>query len=566
MFDEWQRHTATLLVLPTGSGKTVIFSEIIRRSFPLRTMVIAHREELIWQAKDKVTRIAGVTPGIEMGDFHARMAQSDLFTGDKPQVVVATVQTLNSQAGDRKRMGRFKPEEFGRLIIDECHRSVAKTYVAIIDYFKQNPSLRILGVTATPDRSDQLALGKVFDSVAYDYEIYDAIRDGWLVRPDQSTVNIEGLDYSHIRTTAGDLNGGDLAGVMEAEKNLQGVAGAMCKIARDRRTLIFTASVNQAEMLCEIMNRPGNLPGKCAWVCGETNKDERRQLVSDYAAGKWQVMVNCDCFTEGFDDPGVQVIGIAKPTKSRAKYAQMLGRAMRPLPGVVDRLETAPERLGAIQGSNKPYAEVVDFSGNAGQHKLVTCVDILGGKYEDDVVEKARDIIRRKGNAVPVEEALDEAREQKRKDLEERRMKEEQRRARLVANVQFSKKAIDPFDLLDLTPRRDNRYPDSRQLSTAQKNLLLKQGIDPNTMNYSDGKRLLNEMFRRWNGKLATLRQLKVLKKFGYPTKDLTMMQATRLIDQLAANGWKKVEVPSDQTTQGVRQNPVQDRDGHVPF
>src|SRR5205823_2117669 len=146
----------------------------------------------------------------------------------------------------------------------------------------------VLGVTATPDRADEEALGQIFESVAYDYEILDAINDGWLVPVMQQMVKITGLDFSHIRTTAGDLNGADLARVMEDEKNLQGMVGASIEIIGGKRTIMFTSSVRHAEMCCNILNR--HHQGMAKWICGTTPKDERRQTLKDFENGKVQVV------------------------------------------------------------------------------------------------------------------------------------------------------------------------------------------------------------------------------------------------------------------------------------
>ncbi len=549
IFGKWKDHQSTLAVLPTGAGKSIIFAGVIDRIQPLKTMVLAHREELIFQAQDKINQVTGIQSGIEMGAFRAQMAQADLFGGDSPQVVVATVQTLNSRAGDRKRMGRFNPHDFGLVIIDEFHHAPAKSYVTVLNYFKQNPSLKVLGVTATPDRLDGVALGKVMDSVAYRYDIIQAISDGWLCEPQQQLVRIDGLDYSHIRTTAGDLNGGDLAKVMETQNNLIGVTGAIHKIMRGRRTLVFTASVAQAEVMSEIFNR--YQAGCSTWVCGMTAKDKRREIVKDFAAGKYQVVCNCDCFTEGFDDPGVQVIAMAKPTKSRAKYSQMIGRAMRPLATVgVDNYDTPLARRSAINSSSKPCCEILDFVGNSGRHKLVSCLDILGGKYTDYIKEKARDIILKRGGAISVEAAIGEAEELERKKCEMARAREIARRAKITAGVSYTTREVSPFDVLDMSPLQTPRWDSGKTLSQAQSDLLKKNGVDPNKFSYHEGKAILDQMFDRWGKSLATFKQCRLLKPYGYNTKHMTQAEATRLIGMLAKQGWRRKD---NGKTQGVR-------------
>lgn len=562
VLEEWKEVRSTLVVLPTGSGKTVLFSGIIHAIQPLKTVVIAHREELIWQAKDKIQRVSGIECAVEMGDYHTVGSSGDLF--GNPQVVVATVQTLNSRANDRRRIGKFHYKDFGLVIIDEAHHATATTYKNAINYFTQNTSLKILGVTATPDRADEEALGQVFDSVAFDYEILDAIHDGWLVPVQQQLVNIDGLDFSEIRTTAGDLNGADLAQVMEAESNLHGVAGALTQIMGNRKTLVFTSSVKQAEVMSEIFNR--YKPGCSTWVCGKTPKEDRRRIVSEYAKGKWQVVVNCDCFTEGFDDPSVEIIGMAKPTKSRSKYAQMCGRSMRPLPGVVDggytEEDSAEFRRERIANSPKPNCLIVDFVGNSGKHKLMTAFDILGGNVSDEAVDRAIKIAK-KGGAILVDATLDEEEERIKQEREEARKREHARKAKLMANVKFTARTVNPFDLFDITPARERGWDSGKTLSEKQRMLLLKQGVDPTKLPYAQGRQLISELFRRWNGKLATLGQCKVLKKYGYDTKDMTMKAASQLLDRLKQNGWRKVEYGKQES---IRQAEVPKQRTNLPI
>jgi superfamily II DNA or RNA helicase len=370
--------------------------------------------------------------------------------------------------------------------------------------------------------------------VAFDYEVLDAIHDGWLVPIEQQMVHVEGLDYSSIRTTAGDLNGGDLAAVMEAEKNLQQMASASLAIIGQRRSLVFTASVKSAEMTAEIFNR--HRAGMASWVCGKTDREERRRVLADFAAGKLQVVCNCGVLTEGFDDPGVEVVIMGRPTKSRSLYSQMVGRSTRPLPGVVDGPETAEARRGAIAGSAKPSCLVVDFVGNAGRHKLVTSADILGGKVSEEAIELAVGRARKAGGPVNMSEALDEAEEEL---TEQKRLAEAARRARLVATARFTTQAVDPFDVLHLDPVKARGWDVGRQLTEKQRALLAKQGINPDGISFSQGKQLISEIFRRWDGKLCSFKQAKVLRRYGYST-EVSFAEASATIDALAKNGWRK--------------------------
>lgn len=261
------------------------------------------------------------------------------------------------------------------------HNCTALSYRKILEYFKLNPDIKILGVTATPDRTDEEALGQVCDSVAFNYSITEAISDGWLVPISCQMVSIAGLDFSSVRTTAGDLNGADLAAIMEAEEVCQGVCSATLDIIGDKQTIVFTPSVKHAEMACAIFNR--HKAGIAEWVSGKTEKEARRKIMDNVVSGKTQILCNVGVATEGFDAPGVEVIVMARPTKSRALYAQMAGRATRPQAGLVDQFATAAERRTAISSSKKPNAMLIDFVGNSGRHKLINGLDLLGGKYTE---------------------------------------------------------------------------------------------------------------------------------------------------------------------------------------
>ncbi len=530
IFTEWQEHDSTLVVMPTGGGKTVLFADVIRRVFPRRALVLAHREELIFQARDKIQRVTGLRADVEMGDYKA---ENGLFGAAR--VIVSTIQTQCSGGDGGGRMAKFDPARFGVLIIDEAHHATSPSYRRVIDYYRTNPALKILGVTATPDRADEEALGQVFQSVAFDYEVLDAIHDGWLVPIEQQMVHVEGLDYSSIRTTAGDLNGGDLAAVLEAEKNLQQMAAAALAIIGQRRALVFTASVKAAETTAEIFNR--HRGGMASWVCGKTDKDERPKVLAAFAAGKLQVVCNCGVLTEGFDDPGVEVVIMGRPTKSRSLYSQMVGRSTRPLPGVVDGPETPEARRAAIAASGKTSCLVVDFVGNCGKHKLVTSADILGGKVSEEAIELAVMTAKQSGKPVNMTAALDEAEEELNQKREQARLTEASRRAQLVATARFTMQTVDPFDVLALDPVKQRGWDKGQQLTEKQRSLLTKQGINPDTLSFSQGKQLIAEIFRRWNGNLCSFKQAKLLRKHGY-SADVGFAEATRIIDSLAKNGW----------------------------
>jgi superfamily II DNA or RNA helicase len=693
VMDHLGRHKSTLVVAATGVGKTQILATVARDWPQGRILIVAHRDELIRQAADKVGRICGEDVAIEMG-----MERSNETNWGKSRVVVTSVQTMSRA----RRQKRFSPSEFGLVVVDECfpagtlvdgvpiedikigdmvscfnhqtglieqkpvtkvfqnpastllkitfsdgrtltctpnhpvftdrgyvradeltisdtlfcsqeerlvldrlgvdcievlepqsleeldrmcpgrvvynlevqdhhnyfaddilvhncHHITAKSYLKVLAHFMQNPDLRVLGVTATPDRADEEALGQVLESVAYEYEIKRAIQDGWLVPISQQLVWVEGLDFSACRTTAGDLNQGDLAQIMEAEKSLHGVVAPTMDIAGDRKTLVFTASVAQAQRGCEIANR--HRPGCAEWVSGETPIDLRRDMLRRYARQEFQFLFNCAIALEGFDDPGIQVIAMARPTKSRSLYSQAIGRATRPLAGVPDGLPTPQERREAIANSAKPSMTVLDFVGNSGRHKLMHATDVLGCEYSEQELQEALNEIRRaseQGRAMDVEEAFEraaEAREeaQKRIELEEQakakyrereaiRLADERRRRGIKATAVYGTREMDAFSMWDLAPPQTRGWDTSKMPSPKMLSTLRKAGFaesDLDTMNFAEAKQLLGEVFRRWDAGYCSLKQSKLLAKYGYDP-NVTSQEAGKIISALKANGWRR--------------------------
>lgn len=535
VFREWEDHASTLAVLPTGLGKTVLFAEVIRRMHGrgARAMVLAHREELINQAADKIRRVTGLEAQIEMGEY--RVAP---YFGEMPPVVVSTVQTHCAGGDGGGRMSKFDPADFGLVVIDEAHHATSPTYRRCVDWYRQNPACRVLGVTATPDRADEEALGQVFESVAYEYGVLDAINNGWLVPVEQQMVTVGSLDFSAVRTTAGDLNQGDLADVMEQERNLQGIAAPTVEICGERRAIVFATTVEQAERLAEILNR--NRPDRAAWLCGKTDKDDRRRMLADFKAGRLQYVVNVGVLTEGFDDAGVEVVVMARPTKSRALYAQMAGRGTRPAEEIAGRLgdmPTAAERRAAIRASSKPSCLVVDFCGNAGRHKLCCTADILGGNVDDDVVAEVTRRVRENGKPVDMTEELAKAKA----EVEARKRREAATRAGLLARAEFLTTKIDPFDQWDIAPAQERGWDRGRKFTPKQSQVLLERvGVDPAKIPYGQGKQLLDEYFRRLQGGYASLKQSALLRRRGF-AMPLRHDMASRMIGRMAERqGWHR--------------------------
>ena len=538
-------HNSTLVVMPTGTGKTITFAELInQRSVHGRTLIMAHRDELIRQAVTKVRLVTGEEPAVEMADQraddHVDQWDMDFPSNDTPngkaRFVVTSVQTQNAPTPTGRRMERMDPDEFGTIIIDEAHHATAASYRRVVEYYQnRNPNIKVIGYTATPDRTDEVALGKVFDVVAYDMEIVEAIDLGWLVPVEQVFVEVDSMDFSKVRTTAGDLNQRDLAAVMEYEQILHEVAVPTVKIAGERQTLVFAASVHQAERLCEILNR--YKPGSARFIYQKTPRDIRRQMITDYKNGKFQFLVNCMIATEGFDCPGVEVVVMARPTKSRCLYAQMAGRGTRPAEQIVEGLgacTSAENRRALIAASSKPKMTIIDFVGNSGRHKLICTADILGGRYEDDVIERAAEIARNADGPVNMQLVLPQA-------ANEMAEEEAERRRQIQGEAQFRQQNVSPFDLFNLRPRRERNWNRNRPPSDKMIGYLRRAGVeDVDQMTFCECSAVINELQDRREKKLCTFKQCKLLSKHGYEGNEMSFVDAGNLITRIANNGWKR--------------------------
>jgi superfamily II DNA/RNA helicase len=269
----------------------------------------------------------------------------------------------------------------------------------------------------------------------------------------------------------------------------------------------------------------------------------------DFSDGKFQILVNCNLVSEGFDVPDAEMLIQARPTKSKLLYQQQLGRIMRPLPGTVDFTESsvnsnAPngaipsvERRNAIKNSAKPIATVMDFVGNAGRHKLIRAIDILGGKISDKGRELVEREMKKSGAPMDVDEIVEEADKLER---EEKERQDRARRAKLIAKATYTARYVDPFDSFDLVRPPDRPIDRTRTLSDRQRALLQKQGLDPDRLTYTQGQTILNELFMRWDKGLASLKQCALLKRHGYDTREMSRVKAGELITQLKANNWQR--------------------------
>ena len=363
------------------------------------------------------------------------------------------------------------------------------------------------------------------------------MKDGWLVPILIQRIYLDSIDLSIIGKIAGDFNQGELASTMERDKVIHGVAEALLSEAGDKRTLVFTSSVIHAHGLSDILNQ--SKPGMAAAIDGKTPKDKRKFILDEYRAGNIQYLCNVGIATEGFDVPNIDCVAIARPTMSRALYAQMVGRGTRPLAGVVDGFSFSEQRLESISSSLKPSCLILDFVGNSGKHKLVSAADVLGGNYDAKVVTEANKMATDDGSPIDTLELLKRA-EASLKAGEEADRQRELRRA-VSAKVSYRKKSLDPFDILDIEPPLEVNDFNARPISDKQRVWLETSGFDIEMMTDAERRKILNQMIYRKKNNLASPKQIKLLQRFGYNARSMKKSEASGLIDAIAKNNWKRV-------------------------
>lgn len=499
---EWDAgHTRTLLVLPTGTGKTIVFASVAADQVRAgdRVLILAHRGELLEQAADKLQRSTGLVSAVEKAES---TCLDSWF-----RVVVGSVQTLQRTA----RLERFPQDYFGTIIIDEAHHAITDGYRRILDYFG---SAKVLGVTATPDRGDMRNLGEVFDSLAFEYKLTDAIKEGYLCKIMAQTIPLQ-LDITSVTMSGGDYAVGDLGTALDPY--LEQIAAEMARRCKSRKTVVFLPLIKTSQKFRDLLNTYGF---RAAEVNGQS--DDRRQVLADFDAGKYNVLCNSMLLTEGWDCPSVDCVVVLRPTKVCSLYSQMVGRGTRLSPGKTDLL-------------------LLDFLWMTDKHELCRPADLV---CEDRAVARQMtETLAETGCPEDIEEAAAQAREDVVAQREEALAKqlEEQRRkkAKLVDPLQYEM-SIQAEDLAGYVPAFGwEAGPPSEQQTAA----LEKLGILPDAVE-SAGKAalLLDRLNKRRDEGLTTPKQIRCLEKYGFQHVGTWSFEAARhMIDRIAAQGWRGV-------------------------
>jgi superfamily II DNA or RNA helicase len=423
------------------------------------------------------------------------------------------------------------------VLVHNCHHLIKnnKTYWSLVEHFKDAYRL---GATATADRGDGVRLSDSFASVAFNYGIVEAIADGYLVPIAQKYVRLTDLDLAGLKRSRGDLSGRDLDEIMSREKVAQQLTSAVWAWAnfggQRRQTMLFTAGVRQARICAEILNR--RQAGCAVSLDGTIDHDERSRFIQGFKDNAFQFLCSSDLLIEGVNLVNVRVVAVGRPTTCRSLYAQIVGRGLRTLPGVIDGIDDAQARKAAIRSSAKPSCLVLDFVGNSRKHKLVSSVDLLAGDAPDDVLARVKEQALLKGPT----DAQKMAQEAFKLAAEEEDRKRAERRSTVVLETGFDACDVDPFDvgapILASRPlHRPAEAPSDKMLS-----LLHKHGVPTTGISRGQAGRLVKEVLNRHKLGLATYKQISLLKQYGcHKPYAVSREQATRYIDAIRDNNWQ---------------------------
>ena len=499
ILNEWHKgNQKTLLVLPTGTGKTVVFSSVTEEQVKhgRRVMILAHRAELLDQASDKLKKATGIDSALEKADASA--------LGSVMPVTVASIQSL----AQPKRLERFPADYYDTIIVDEAHHCLSDSYKRVLNHFEH---ANILGVTATPDRGDMKNLGEFFDSKAYEYSMASAIREGYLCPIKARMIPLE-LDIEQVGISNGDYAVGEVGHALEPY--LEQIAEEMAKTCKGRKTVVFLPLIATSQKFCAILNAHG-LRAK---EINGTSKD-RAEALEDFELGIYDVLCNSMLLTEGWDCPAVDCIVVLRPTKVRALYQQMVGRGMRLSPG-------------------KDHLLLLDFLWLTGKHDLcrpsalVSKDELIAKKMDEKLADDSEefDIIEAEQQAE--KDVLAEREAALAKQLEEMR----RRKAQTVDPLQYAL-SIEAEDLTNYVP---TFIWEMAPPTDKQRTMLEKRGINPDAIeNAGMASMIIDRLIRRQQEGLATPKQIRCLERFGFQHVGTWPFEAaSNMITRLSKCSW----------------------------
>lgn len=504
IFREWdQGHTKTLLVLPTGCGKTIVFAKVAEECVRHgdRVLIMAHRGELLEQASDKIAKTTGLGTAVEKAE------QSCL--GSWFRIVVGSVQSLQNE----NRLNKFDPDYFDTIIVDEAHHVLSNSYQKVMEHFS---GANVLGVTATPDRGDMRNLGNFFESLAYEYTLPKAIKEGYLSPIKAMTIPLK-IDFSHVAVQAGDFKVSDIDTALDPY--LHQIAQEMKKYCMDRKTVVFLPLVKTSQKFRDILNAEGFHAAECN---GSTQA--RAEILDDFDKGKYNVLCNSMLLTEGWDCPSVDCVIVLRPTKVRSLYCQMVGRGTRLCEGKENLL-------------------LLDFLWHTERHELCHPAALIADSEE--VSKKMTENMEKQAAIDPMAIDLEEAEQTAREDVQ--REREEKLAEQLAAMKKRKRKLVDPlqFEMSIQAEDLSSYVPafgwEMAPASDKQIKALEKYGIFPDEIdNAGKANLLLDRLNKRREEGLTTPKQIRFLESRGFQHVGTWPFDAARnMIDRIAACGWR---------------------------
>lgn len=506
VFNEWKDKRSTLLEMATGTGKTIVFAMVLRTlaGQGKRGLVLAHRDELIRQAVDKLRMAVDLECAVEKADERG--------DGSMFPVVVGSVQTLMQ----RKRLERFDRDEFDVIITDEAHHSLAPSYQGIYEYFGR---AKMLGVTATPDRGDKKNLGQVYESLAFSYGLRQAVVDGNLSRIEAQTVPLR-VDLGRVKVKAGDYDENALGDALGPY--LEAIADEVSARARDRKTLAFLPLRATSRAFTGMLGERGI---DARHVDGES--EDRADVLAWLKSPGPKVCCNAMLLTEGFDEPSVDCIVPLRPTKSRALYTQIVGRGTRLYPG-------------------KDKLLLLDFLWQTEQHDLCRPCHLVATRAETaagmtEIQEREAQAGTEQMDLLDLEQMANTEELRKRHEALAEKLKEQARKkARLIDPVLLGV-MIGDGDLSDYQPTM--RW-EAQPPTEAQIRALERFGVAASAVTCKGhASMLMGVMIERSRMKLASVGKLKVLARYGF--EDLGVIsekEANGLMDRIKAGNWQQPE------------------------
>ena len=483
----WSEFRRQLLVLPTGTGKTVVFSQVaMDRAHDGNVLILAHRDELIEQARDKYQRLTGQQAGKIRANENLLMP-----------VTVGSVQTMVRR--------EYPADYFRTIIVDEAHHSLADSYQSILTRYDAD----VLGVTATPDRGDKKSLGRYYDRIAYEYNLRDAVKDGYLCSLCARTVPLE-IDLSQVKVKVGDFEVNSIAETLEPY--LPKIAEAIARYASNRKIVVFLPLISIAQEFRDCLIAAG-------FDAREVNgsSPDRKEVIEWFdQAGPGSVLCNAMLLTEGWDCPSVDCVVVLRPTKIRALYCQMIGRGTRPAPGKENLL-------------------ILDFLWMSQKHDLCRPADLSADNEEDK-----KYITKKSTEEIDLFDAASDAVEARRNALAEQLAAQRRKKSRLIDPLQYFVSVSD-MDLADYEP---SFAWESQEATEKQIRTLENFGINPTGICKGQASLIIDRLINRRKQGLATPKQIGCLERFGYQDVGTwTFLQASAKINQLAAVGWKRWKI-----------------------